>query len=149
MKVILLKDVPKVGRKNEVRDVSDGYGRNFLIARGFAIDASISAIRTLDVEKRNMELSIEAETSKLQSIAEKLKTIELSYVLKLGKVGESFGSIGTAKILDSLKERGVLIERDWLSLPQALKTLGIHKLSVNFPFKISSYVTVKIERSHS
>lgn len=93
MKVILQQDIPHLGRKNEVRDVSDGYARNFLIARGIAKPATDAALQSIAAEKTRREKEQSAEYKKFKMLAEKISRTLLHFRMKIGEKSKKTGGI--------------------------------------------------------
>ena len=110
MKVILLSDVKKVGRKGEIVEVSDGYARNFLFARKLAVIASETGKKVLDEENaRRAALDSELK-AKAEEVAKQLATMELSFKVK-AKDGRVSGSVSTKQIADELKKAGITVDK--------------------------------------
>lgn len=130
MKVLLIKDVYKLGRAGDVKKVADGFGRNFLIPQGLAILATPGAmkqsekIRVKAAEQRtilNDEMSI---------IAKQLENVELSFSARAGETGKLYGSITSQDLSEALSQKiGYSIKRQMLDM-QPLRTLGEHKIRV-------------------
>lgn len=144
MKVIFLKDISGVAHKNEVKDVAEGYARNFLLPRGFAIPATDAALRGIAGEKARKTAGEEKEKARFRECAEQLSTTPLVFKVKMGEKGKAFGSVSPAKIVDELKRRGIVTEKSWLP-HESLKTMGEHAIAVNFPHGIRGEVRVIIE----
>jgi len=147
MRVVLLQDIPKVGRASEVKNVADGYGRNFLIARGLAKEATPATLAQIERKRSENAKARDAETKRFHKLAEKLSNITLPFQLKLGEKGEPFGSIGASKIIEALEDKGISIGKDYLGSLHPLKTLGLHKVKVEFPHGVAGSVQVKIEKA--
>ena len=145
MKVIFIKDIPRVARKNEVKEVADGYARNFLFARGFAKPADDASLKSLAAETYALEKEIAAEHKKYQALAEKLRSAPLYFKTKMGEKGKAFGSITTAKIHDALAKQGIAIEKDWIELDESIKTLGEHTVAIRFPSEITGNLKIIVE----
>ena len=144
MKVILLKDVPKVGRKNEVKDVSEGYARNFLIRQNLAKPATDGAIKTLSREQNQKGEDKEQERKKYQTLVDKLSLLKVVLKVKIGEKGRAFGSINAGKIQEELRKQGVVIEKEWIQLDDPIKTTGEHHIPIHFPQTVKGTLKVKI-----
>src|SRR3989338_2631292 len=105
MKVILLKDVQKVGRRGEIKNVADGFGRNFLIAQGLAKPATEVALAHAAREVDNQEKMKLALAAQYQRLAEKLKGYDLNVAVKIGEKGQAFGSVSATDIALELKKK--------------------------------------------
>ena len=147
MRVVLLQDIPKVGRASEVKNVADGYGRNFLIARGLAKEATLDTLKQIERDKSKNAKTRETEAKHFRELAEKLSKAVLDFTLKLGEKGEAFGSIGASKIIEALEGNGIQLEKDWLILEHPLKTLGTHEVKVEFPHGVVGLAKVRIEKA--
>ena len=132
MKVILTSDVKKVGKKGEIKEVSDGYARNFLIAKNLAVVASSENRKALDEEnhqKHLHELALEKEAIALK---ERLETLTLDFNLRVGKDGRVFGSISSKQIVEQMmKVHGIKIEKKKLIDSAPITCLGDIKVRVD------------------
>ena len=105
MKVILLSDVSKVGKKGEIVEVADGYARNYLIARRLAVQATQKSLEILDEQKVQQKLNEKEMESQARQTVEKLKPILLQFTVKSGKDGRVFGSVSTKQIVQQLQQK--------------------------------------------
>lgn len=145
MKVIFLKDIAGVARKNETKDVAEGYARNFLFARNLAVPATDAAIRDVAGEKARKAAGEEKEKARFCELAEKLSITPLVFKVKMGEKGKAFGSVSHAKIIDELKKRGIILDKSWL-LHESLKTMGEHKIAISFPHGVRGEIRVILEK---
>ena len=145
MKVLLLKDVPGVGQKNDVKDVNDGFARNFLLARKLAIAATDEKLRSVEQEKTGKQEKQLHEQTKYQNIADKIKSVEVIITTKIGEKGRAFGSIGAHQIKKALEKQGIDIKEEWIGLEEPLKTTGSKQIPLTFPHGVSGFVTVSIK----
>ena len=112
MKVLLLKDVYKLGHAGDVKKVADGYGRNYLIRQGLAALATASAVKQAETLRQNAAISRAKLNSELSGVAEKLGALSLTFAVKAGETGKLYGSITPAQIADRIKaESGLEIDR--------------------------------------
>ena len=144
MKVILLQDVRNVGRKNEVKEVNDGFARNFLLSKKLALPASDSTVKILNQQKANQEKEKNKEKEKYIQLVEKMKNLFLEFKTKVGEKGKTFGSISSAEIKEALKKKGIAVEKDWIET-EHIKTTGEKIVKISFPQGISGEVKVIIE----
>lgn len=126
MKVILLADVRGVGRKHEMKEVADGYARNFLIARKLAIAADEKG-RTV---KAGIDAREEGEKARLAALAAKLAAMTLEFTIKTGAHHEVFGSVSRKTIEEAIRAKG--ISEGELDLAHPIKSTGEHKVEVSF-----------------
>jgi large subunit ribosomal protein L9 len=142
MEIILLQDVPKLGNKDDLVIVKNGYGRNYLIPKGFAVAATPSAKRIHSEnlkQKAHKEEKIKLEA---QSAGEKLNGLKLVIGAKTSKTGKIFGSVNTIQIAEALKEKGFDIDRKNITLPEdQIKEVGSYKAVV----KLHRDVKVEID----
>lgn len=145
MKIILLKEFPKLGKPGEVKQVADGYARNFLIPFGYAQLATEPAMKNLTRTQTEISAKIAREQSQFQKLADKLRSTPLRFTLKVGAKGQSFGSITAQDIADELKRQGMAVEKDWIELEQGIKTPGEHAVTIRLPHHIEGEVKVIVE----
>lgn len=146
MRVILLKDVPKLGKRGEVKNVSGGYMRNYLMPHGFAVLADEGALRKTVGEQIALRSKEEKGQAALRELAEKLKKIPLSATLKIGERGSSFGSVGASKIAELLKNKGIVLDTSAIELEKPIKTLGEHKIKIKLDHGLEPELTLKVEK---
>ena len=146
MKVLLLKDVYKLGRAGDVKKVADGYGRNFLLPQGLATLAIPGMLKQSDRirgqgEKERNRLNIE-----MGAIAEQLGGLTLTFGVKAGETGKLYGSITSAMIVEGIeKETGAVIDRRQVET-QPVKTLGVHMVKVRLTIDLIPEITVVVHR---
>ncbi len=145
MKVILLQDIQNLGIKNDVKNVADGYARNFLFPRNFAKPATGQALKTLEVQKTRQEREKSEEYQKYKSLVDKLKSLTLVFRVKLGENSRAFGSVTAVKIRDALKKQGIEVEKDWVLLEQSIKNTGERMVKINFPHNFTGEVKIVVE----
>jgi len=145
MKVIFTKDVPTVGKKDEVKNVSDGYARNFLFPKGFARSATESALKNLTRALAEKQKTSTLQHDHAQTVAERLKTITLHFKTKIGEKGKSFGSISSVKIQQELKKKGISVDKEDILLEEPIKTLGEKMVPIRLHPDLSVEVKIVIE----
>ena len=145
MKVILLADVPKLGKKNEMKEVSGGYARNFLLPRKLAVAATDDAVKDISVQKAHGEQKKSDERQKYQSFADQLKKITLRFSVKIGEKGKAFGSISAAKIQAALAQQGIGVDKNWIAMDEPIKSTGEKTVEIRFPHGIKSEVKITVE----
>lgn len=128
MKVILFQDVPKVGRKNEVKDVSDGFARNFLLAKGLAKPATESALKQLETIQADLAKQAEADLKAQEEVATQIDGQELEMAVKADSTGKLYGSITPIKIAKFLKDKGFDITKKNIKTVEPIKALGEYEV---------------------
>jgi large subunit ribosomal protein L9 len=145
VRVILRSEVKGLGAPGEVKDVADGYARNFLLPRGLAVVASGAAIRAAEEQRDAAKAKKSRDRAEAEELAARLADIHLSFVLKSGAQGRVFGSVTTRDIADALAERGLQIERGSVHLQEPLRALGTHRVEVRLHPQVRAQVAVRIE----
>ena len=129
MKVILLADVKKVGKKGEIKEVSDGYARNFLIARNLAVMASNDSLKVLDKEKE-AEAQKQAELKKeAEELASKMENMTLEFKVN-AKNGVVFNSVSTKQIQVALRKQGIVIDKRKIIDHEPITSLGYNRVKI-------------------
>ncbi|NNG67169.1 50S ribosomal protein L9 [Caldanaerobacter subterraneus] len=141
MKVILVKDVKNVGKAGEVVNVSDGYGRNYLIPKGLAIEATESNLKMLNEKKKAEERKRQQELEQAKELAQKLSKVGVTLKVKAGENGKLFGSVTSKDVEEALKEKGFEIDKKKIVLPENIKTIGTYYAEV----KLYQGVTAKVQ----
>ena len=132
MRVIFLTDVATKGKRGEIRDVADGYARNYLLPRGLALPATPSAIRATQTLSKEREGRQAREKEMINEVIQQLEGTELLFKAKAGAKGRLHGSITSTAIADRLSAiAGFEIDRKKINLDQPLHELGIHEVKVN------------------
>lgn len=145
MKVIFLKEVPKIAKAGDVRTVKDGYARNFLIPHGLAAAATDENLEQQEGIKARAAAGQERDEKAMRALSERLQATPLTFTLKVGAKGQAFGSVTAENIADELAKQGVHIDTAWLELEHGLKTTGEHVIPVKLPHHITGAVTLTIE----
>ncbi|NUN15121.1 MAG: 50S ribosomal protein L9 [Myxococcales bacterium] len=142
MKVIMKEYLPNVGKMGEVVDVADGYGRNYLLPRGFAVLATTDNVARLNHEKRQIEKKRAKLQSEAKTLAERLARFSCQISKAVGEGGRLYGSVTAMEIEDQLHERNFMeISRRQIMMEHPIKELG----EFSIPIKIHPEVTVSIK----
>ncbi|MGN1371390.1 MAG: 50S ribosomal protein L9 [Candidatus Coprovivens sp.] len=146
MKVILLQDVKKQGKKDQIINVSDGYARNFLIKNGLAVPATSTNTKALDRELDKRKAAEAAFVEECKEIAEKLKDIEIAIKVKTGEQDKVFGTVSSKQICEELKKKGFNIDKKKICLDHALDCLGTHNVTIELHKKVKAEVRVTLKK---
>ena len=143
MRVILLQDVAKVGKKGEIKEVADGYARNFLIARGLAVQESTSSKKILDKQnedaaKKDAENRVEAN-----KVKDEMAKLTLEFKLKASN-GRVSGSVSGKQIEEALKAKGIIIDKRKIKDGETLNALGVYNVKVELYKDIIGIIKVKL-----
>lgn len=145
MKVVLRKDVEKLGEAGSVQNVSGGYARNFLIPRGLAVYATDGELKMAAHNQAVKDRKIARQEAQLQSLADKIQGLVLEFTARAGESGQLFGSIGSADIATQITEKvGEEIDRRKVLLSDPIRNLGEHTVAVHLVGKLRPEVTVKV-----
>jgi large subunit ribosomal protein L9 len=146
MKVLLIRDVYKLGRAGDIKKVADGYGRNFLLPQGLAVLATDGARKQIETIKAKATARRAALNEEMSSVAEVLSKLEIHFTGKSGETGKLYGSITTHMIADAIHAKsGVTIERRQIEA-QPIKSLGEHKVRVRLTVDLVPEVKVIVYR---
>ena len=146
MRVILKREVAGLGRPGDVKDVADGYAQNFLLPRGFAVEASAGEMKVLARARDAKRAKQDRAHADAEELAKRLSETTLMFRLKAGGQGKTFGSVTSKDVADALKkEHKVDIDRTKIHLPEPLKALGVHKVEIRLLTDVRTNVTVAIE----
>ena len=142
MKVILLKDVDRVGAAGEIVQVRDGFGRNFLIPNNQALLATDANVARFETRRRQHEAAAEREQRTATGLAQQLEQASLTAQVKVGEGEQMFGSVTSQNISDLLVEQGYEIDRRMIELDEPIRALGVYNVKVNLHPEVAA--TVKL-----
>ena len=145
MKVILTKDVAKLGKSGEMRVVADGYATNFLIPNKLAVPAAGGAYRAWQHDIASREDKRIRERAEAEIAATRIASTTLTMGVKVGEGGKLYGSITSKDIADALGRRGIDVDRHKIDLEDPLKTLGTYKVAIKVFTGMTAEVTVVVE----
>lgn len=146
MKVLLLKDVYKLGRAGDVKRVADGYGRNFLLPQGLAVLASASALKQAERIRSEAATSRAVLNKEMSGVADILSKVVLAFPAKAGETGKLYGSITSQMIAEAIqKKTGVEINRRQMD-SEPIRTLGEHKVHIRLTMDLIPEILVIVHR---
>lgn len=144
MKVILLADVPKLGQKSEIKNVSPGYAKNYLFPRGLAAVLTSTAVLELEIHNEAAKKAAEKELMLAETIATKLDGLEIEVPLKVSKEGMGYAAVSAAKIAETLQKLGVKVKSGQIKISSPLKKLGEYTVTVVFKHGLEAEVKVTV-----
>ena len=144
MRVILRKEVKGVGKPGDVKDVADGYATNYLLPRGFAVEASAGALRAVAQQQESAKARVERERAEMREFARRIGETRLSFALKAGAQGKVFGSITNRDIAEALAARGVTLDRSKIALAEPIRTLGSHRVEARLLPEVRAEIVVEV-----
>ncbi|UCG34982.1 MAG: 50S ribosomal protein L9 [Candidatus Omnitrophota bacterium] len=142
MKVILIKGVKKIGEEGKIIEVRDGYARNYLIPKGFALRANDDSLKKLEEIKRRRLKESEEQKQKLLEFKNKLEAVSVTITAEVKEAEEIFGSINEPQIIKALSEEGIELAKDKIVLEEPLKKLGVYNLKVKLHPEVEASLRV-------
>jgi large subunit ribosomal protein L9 len=146
MKIILLEDVTKVGRRGEVRDVSDGYARNFLIPKKLALGATAGNLKNLEHIKKQANAKADRAKADAEAVRAQIEALAYEERRQASEEGKLFGSVTSQDLVDFLAQHGVKIERRRVQLDEPIKTLGETSVPVRLHAEVTAQLRVSVVR---
>lgn len=146
MKIILLDDVPKLGRRGEVRDVADGYARNYLLPHRLALHATTSNLKNLEHIKAQQESRAARQRAEAERQAQAIEALVFTQTRQASDEGRLFGSVGKADLAAFLAAQGIEIERRRIMLDEPIKTLGEFTVPIRLQADVTAQLKVSVTR---
>lgn len=147
MKVLLKRDVTKLGKAGVVKNVADGYGRNYLIPQGLATLATPGALKQAETLSKAEQKRQAALASEASSLAEQLAQVSLSFKMRAGEAGKLYGSVTSQNIVDEVKRvAGLDVDKRKVELREPIRALGTHKVAVRLASELAPEITVNVVR---
>lgn len=145
MKVILLEDVKALGKKGQVVEVSDGYGKNFILKKKLGVEANGANMNDLKLQKAQNEKLAKEQLEAAKAMAASLEEMSVTLSIKAGEGGKAFGSVSSKEIASAYKEQnGVEIDKKKIQLPEAIKTFGTHEVPVKLHPQVTGTLRIKV-----
>jgi len=142
MKVILTQDIKKIGRKGEIKNVSDGYARNFLIPKNMVVLATDSALKELKETERIKEEQAEQDLLKYEDMASRLDGLEFEIPAKASEDGKLYGAINNQKIAEFLSAQGFEINKNEVKLEEPIKETGDYEIQMELPHGLEAKIKI-------
>jgi large subunit ribosomal protein L9 len=146
MEVILKEDVEKLGSRGDVVKVAEGYGRNYLLPRKLAIEATTANRAVIEQMKASALRRTAKEKGDAEALAKQFAGVEVTFTRRTGEHDQLFGSVTSADIARELEGKGIVIDRRKIQLNEPLKTLGEHQVPIKLHKEVSVPVTVRIAK---
>ena len=144
MKVILLEDIEKLGKKFDIKEVANGHALNFLIPKGMAKKVTKETLKWLNAQKEILAKKSEEELKKTQEFASSIDGQEIIIPVKLGEEGQLFESITSQKIVEKIKELGFEVKKTQIDLVEPIKELGEFPIKIKFEHNLEAEIKVII-----
>lgn len=145
MKIILLQEIDTLGKAGEVKEVKDGYARNYLLPRGLAMEATSRAMKELEARRDALLRREKEELDKMKGLADKLAGYKILIKARAGDTGKLFGSVTSKDIVDQLKKEGYNIDRRKIELSEPIRSLGTYQAGIKLYPDISVEIEVRVE----
>ena len=145
MQVIFLKDLKGQGRKGEIKEVADGYAKNFLIAKGYAVKKTETSLNKLNTEKENNRLLDEKLTKEANEMVKKLTNVTITFTAKSGSGDRMFGSISSKQIKEELDKLGYSFDKKQIK-NETINSFGYHDVEINIYKNIVGKIRVQVRK---
>lgn len=145
MKVLMVQDVKKIGKKGEVLEVKEGYARNFLIPNGLAVEASGGALKREQEGRQAQEKKSAREKEEAEQLAARLSKARVTIRHKAGNEGHLFGSVTSAEIAEALKREGFEVDKKKIVLDDPIRLVGAHRAKLKLHHEVSAELTVEVQ----
>jgi len=148
MKIILLQDDKKLGKKGDIINVSDGHARNYILPKKIGVEATPKNMNDLKLQKANEEKIAKEQLEAAKALAAELESRSVTIKIKAGEGGKAFGSVSSKEIASAYKEQhGIEIDKKKIQLSESLKNFGTYEVSVKLHPQVSARLTVKVAES--
>ncbi|HJR91042.1 MAG TPA: 50S ribosomal protein L9 [Acidimicrobiia bacterium] len=145
MRLILTSDVPELGKKGDVVDVSEGYGRNFLLPRKKAVKATEGAVRTADAMRKARDEAEQLAREQAERIATQLVGTRVVLAAQAGDEGKLYGSIGIGDVVEGIRKfTGVEVDRKTVVLGEPIRAIGLHEIQVKLHPEVEFPITLDV-----
>ena len=144
MDVILTENVKNLGTIGEVVNVKPGYGRNYLVPQGMAVEASEAKLKELEHHKRQLNRKAEKLSQEAADVKARIEAVECTFVHKASEEGKLFGSVTSMEIAESLDAQGIELDRRKILLEQPIKELGEHAVDIKLNAGVNATVKINV-----
>ncbi len=144
MKVILKETIKHVGKTGQIVEVKDGYARNYLIPKGFALEANIKNVRSLEHEVRVLQERAKKNRDSAQDLADRVSALTLTIMAKAGEEGKLFGSVTTMDVADALLKEGIEIDKRKIFMEEPIKRIGSYSASIKLHPDVSVQLNIQV-----
>ena len=145
MKIILLQDEKKLGKKGDIIEASEGYARDYILPKKIGVEANAKNMNDLKLQKANDEKVAKEQLEAAKAMAADLETKQVVVKIKAGEGGRTFGSVSTKEIATAFKEQhGVEIDKKKIVLPESIKSFGSYEVAVKLHPQVTGKLTVKV-----
>lgn len=148
MKIILLQDEKKLGKKGQIIEASEGYARNYILPKKIGVEATPKNLNDLKLQKANEEKIAQEQLDAAKELAATLETKQVVVKMKAGEGGRAFGSVSSKEIAEACKaQHNIELDKKKLQLPESLKNFGVYEVGVKLHPQVTGKLTVKVEEA--
>lgn len=148
MKIILLQDEKKLGKKGDIIEASEGYARNYILPKKIGVEANAKNMNDLRLQKANEDKKAQAQLEAAQALAEVLKTKQVIVKIKAGEGGRTFGSVSSKEIAAAcMEQHSIEIDKKKIILQDSLKSFGSYEVGIKLHPKVTAKLTVKVSEA--
>lgn len=145
MKIILLQDEKKLGKKGDIIEASEGYARNYILPKKIGVEATSKNLNDLKLQKANDEKVAQEILQEAKDLAALLETKQVVVKIKAGEGGRAFGSVSSKEIVTAFKEQnGIELDKKKIQLPEALKNFGTYEVAIKLHPQVTGKLIVKV-----
>mgnify|MGYP001151331771 CR=1 FL=1 len=145
MKIILVQDEKKLGKKGDVIEASEGYARNYLLPKKIGIEANAKNMNDLKLQKNKEEKLAKEQLDAAKALAEKLESKQVVLKMKAGEGGRAFGSVSAKQIAAAYKEQNSIeLDKKKIQLPESIKSFGVYEVAVKLHPQVTGKLVVKV-----
>jgi large subunit ribosomal protein L9 len=142
MQVILLENIPSLGKAGDLVKVSDGYGRNYLVPQKKAILATEKSLKVIEHQKRQVQQRMEKAKKDAEKLGQRIEKLSCTFAKTVGESGKLFGSVTSMDIENYLKENGIEVDRKKVSLEEPIKNLGMFTVPIKLHPEVTTHLKV-------
>ena len=148
MKIILIQDVKKLGKKGEIIEASDGYARNYILPQKLGIEANSRNLNDLKLQKIKEERDAQRILDEAKELAEKIGAQAVTVKMKAGEGGKVFGSVSAKEIAEAMKKQNALeIDKKKIQLQEPIRSFGFHEVGIKLHPQVTGTLKVKVEEA--
>lgn len=145
MKIILLQDEKKLGKKGDIIEASEGYARNYILPKKIGVEATPKNMNDLKLQKANESKIAQEQLDAAKALADELESKQIVVKIKAGEGGKAFGSVSSKEIAAAFKEQhGIEIDKKKIQLPESLKNFGSYEVNIKLHPQVTGKLTVKV-----
>ncbi|HDG98243.1 MAG: 50S ribosomal protein L9 [Deltaproteobacteria bacterium] len=145
MRIILTQDIHDLGLEGDILDVANGYARNYLLPKGFALEATPQNLRFLETRRKKIEAKRLRAKEEAEQLKEKIEALELCFTHKAGEEGKLYGSVTAIDIAEELEKQGIVVDRRKVVLERPIKEVGDFEVKVKIYPEVTATLRIKVE----